>query len=65
MIGELARRAGELEMAREYLQSAMRTGQEFIHQHRNDYAKTALARKILEMAVEQARKCTSAGDSGS
>jgi uncharacterized protein (DUF2225 family) len=65
MIGELARRTGEIDQAREYLYAAMRTGQEFIHQHRNDAAKTALARKILEMAVEQTRKCTDAGSSGS
>lgn len=64
MIGELARRAGEKDQALEYFNAAIRTGQEFIHQNRNDAAKTALARKILEMAVGQGRKCMDAGNSG-
>jgi len=60
MIGELARRAGELAQAREFLNAAVRIGQEFIHKNRDDATKTALARKILEMAVEQSRLCREA-----
>jgi hypothetical protein len=60
MIGELARRAGELEQAREFFTAAIRYGQEFIHKNRNDATKTALARKIVELAVEQSRLCKEA-----
>jgi len=57
MIGELARRVGEIENARRYFNVAIRTGQEVIHHHRDDPAKTALARRIMEMAREQSRYC--------
>ena len=64
MIGELARRVGQLPLAREFLSVAIRNGQEFIHQFRDDKAKTALARKILEIAVEQSRLCKNPADQG-
>jgi len=57
MIGELARRVGEIENARRYFSVAIRTGQEVIHHHRDDPAKTALARRIMEMARDQSRNC--------
>jgi uncharacterized protein (DUF2225 family) len=60
MIGELARRVGENENAWQYFNIAIRTGQEVIHLHRDDPSKTALARKIMEMAREQAHACNAA-----
>ena len=57
LIGELARRAGEIEEAWQYFNVAIRTGQEFIHEHRQDPAKTALAQRIMELARDQARAC--------
>ncbi len=57
MVGELARRVGELNEAREFFNVAIRTGHELIHQFRHDESKTALARKIVEMASDQARLC--------
>jgi hypothetical protein len=57
MIGELARRAGEIDQAIEYFDLAMRTGSELIRQFRDDTTRTALARKIMEMAVDQAQVC--------
>ncbi len=60
MVGELSRRVGELVQAREYFNVAIRTGHEVIHQFRHDESKTALARKIVEMASEQSRLCKDA-----
>lgn len=55
MIAELSRRTGDYDGAREYFNSTIKHGQEFIYQHRNDQSRTALARKILELAIEQGR----------
>jgi hypothetical protein len=60
MVGELSRRVGEFTQAREYFGVAIRTGHELIHQFRHDESKTALARKIVEMASEQSRLCKDA-----
>jgi len=57
LIGELARRVGETGEAQQYFNVAVRTGQEFVHEHRQDPAKTALAQKIIELARDQARVC--------
>ncbi len=55
MIAELSRRIGDHEQAKEYFNKTIRTGQEFIHRYKGDQSRTALARKILELAIEQGR----------
>jgi len=55
LIAELSRRIGQFEQAKEYFNITIRTGQEFIHKHRGDQSRTALARKILELAIDQGR----------
>ncbi len=55
LIAELSRRIGDYDEARQYFNSTIRHGQEFIHRSRNDRTQTALARKILELAMEQGR----------
>lgn len=55
MIGELSRRIGEYDQAKEYFNKTIRSGQEFIHKNRQDQSRTALAKKILELAIEQGR----------
>lgn len=55
LIAELSRRIGEYQQAKEYFNTTIRTGQEFIYKHKGDPGRTALARKILELAIEQGR----------
>jgi hypothetical protein len=55
MIGELARRAGEYPDALEYLTAAARLGREWILKMGNDRSQTALARRIVDLSVEQIR----------
>ncbi|UCD62822.1 MAG: DUF2225 domain-containing protein [Candidatus Zixiibacteriota bacterium] len=55
LIAELSRRIGEHDDARQYFNSTIKHGQEFIYQNRKDPSRTALARKILELAIEQGR----------
>jgi len=55
LIAELSRRIGDFDQAKEYFNNTIRTGQEFIYKHRRDQSRTALARKILELAIEQGR----------
>jgi len=55
LIAELSRRIGNYDEAKQYFTSTIKSGQEFIYQHRNDQSRTALARKILELAIEQGR----------
>ncbi|HWR83619.1 MAG TPA: DUF2225 domain-containing protein [Candidatus Deferrimicrobium sp.] len=55
LIAELSRRIGDFDTAREYFNSTIRYGQEFIYKNRHDRTQTALARKILELAVEQGK----------
>lgn len=55
LIAELSRRIGDHDEAKQYFTSTIRSGQEFVYRHRNDQTKTALARKILELAIEQGR----------
>ncbi len=57
MIGELARRIGEFDRAQEFFNVAMRGGQEIIHANRGDESRSALARKIIEMARDQVKEC--------
>ncbi len=60
LIAELSRRIGEYERAKEYFNKTIRSGQEFIHRYKGDKSRTALARKILELAIEQGRSNQSA-----
>ncbi len=55
LIAELSRRIGNYDLAREYFNTTIRTGQEFIYKHKGDQSRTAMARKILELAIEQGR----------
>jgi uncharacterized protein (DUF2225 family) len=55
LIAELSRRIGDYDRAREYFNTTIRAGQEFIYRHKGDRSRTALARKILELAIEQGR----------
>ena len=55
LIAELSRRIGSYDDARQYFNATIKHGQEFIYQHRNDTSRTALARKILELAIEQGK----------
>lgn len=53
MVGELSRRCGRLRDAQQYLNSAVRIGREWIHQHQKDPTKSAMARHIVDLAIEQ------------
>jgi len=55
LIAELSRRIGDYDKARQYFNSTIKHGQEFIYQNRKDPSRTALARKILELAIEQGK----------
>ncbi|MEW5794865.1 MAG: DUF2225 domain-containing protein [Candidatus Zixiibacteriota bacterium] len=55
LIAELSRRIGDFDGARRYFTSTIKAGQEFIYQNRQDPSRTQLARKILELAIEQGR----------
>ncbi len=55
LIAELSRRVEQYEQAKEYFNTTIRDGQELIYRNKGDRSKTALARKILELAIEQAR----------
>ena len=55
LIAELSRRVGDYDEARQYFTSTIKSGQEFIYQNRRDQSRTALVRKILELAIEQGR----------
>ncbi|RKX29878.1 MAG: hypothetical protein DRP47_00640 [Candidatus Zixiibacteriota bacterium] len=56
LIAELSRRIGDHEKAKEFFNSTIKNGQEYIYRNRNDKSRTALARKILELAIEQGKK---------
>jgi uncharacterized protein (DUF2225 family) len=55
LIAELSRRVGDHDEAKQYFNSTIKNGQEFIYQNRNDRSRTALARKIMELAIEQGK----------
>ena len=55
LIAELSRRVGDFDAAREYFNSTIKHGQDFIYRNRQDNSRTALARKILELAIEQGK----------
>jgi len=56
LIAELSRRVGDYEEAKQYFNTTIKYGQEFIYKHRTDRSRTALARKLLELAIEQGRE---------
>lgn len=53
LIGELSRRIGDLNSAKEYFDLTIDTGEDFIQENKEDHLKTALPHKILEMAHQQ------------
>lgn len=55
LIAELSRRIGDYDEAKQYFTSTIKSGQEFIYQNRSDQSRVALAKKILELAIEQGR----------
>ena len=55
LIAELSRRIGDYEQANRYFNTTIRSGQELVYRHKGDRSRTALARKILELAIEQGR----------
>lgn len=55
LIAELSRRIGDFDGAKQYFTSTIKAGQEFIYENRRDQSRTQLARKILELAIEQGR----------
>jgi uncharacterized protein (DUF2225 family) len=64
LIAELSRRIGDHQRAKEYFNTTIRTGQEFIYKHKGDQSRTALARKILELAIEQGRSNLAEANAG-
>jgi uncharacterized protein (DUF2225 family) len=56
LIAELARRVGRYEEAKSYFNNAIKIGQQFIFDHRGDKTRTALARRILELALSQGKE---------
>ncbi|MBU1318133.1 MAG: DUF2225 domain-containing protein [candidate division Zixibacteria bacterium] len=55
ILGELCRRLGTHDEAKKYFNAAIRSSQEFVYQNKGDMARTALARKILELALAQGK----------
>jgi tetratricopeptide (TPR) repeat protein len=55
LIAELSRRIGDYDGAREYFNTTIKHGQAFVYENRRDQSRTALARKILELATEQGK----------
>jgi uncharacterized protein (DUF2225 family) len=64
LIAELSRRIGDYDGAKQYFTSTIKAGQEFIYQNRHDQSRTQLARKILELAIEQGRANLQAAKAG-
>jgi uncharacterized protein (DUF2225 family) len=56
LIAELSRRSGDHDTARQYFNTTIKMGQEFINEIKGDRTRTALARKILELALAQGKK---------
>ncbi len=55
LIAELSRRVGKNEEAKGYFNTSIKLAQEYIHQNKGDKSRTALARKVLELALEQGK----------
>jgi hypothetical protein len=56
LIAELSRQIGDHDTARQYFNTTIKRGQEFIREIKGDRSRTALTRKILELALGQGRK---------
>ncbi len=56
LIAELSRRIGDHSTASEYFNIVIRGGREFVHGKKGDSSSIAFAKKLLEMAMDQARK---------
>lgn len=56
LIAELSRQIADHDTARRYFNTTIKMGQEFINEIRGDRTRTALARKILELALKQGKK---------
>ncbi len=55
LLGELCRRLGLNQEAKHYFNHAVKSAQAFIYEHKGDKARTALASRILEMALAQGK----------
>ena len=64
LIAELSRRIGDYDGAKQFFTSTIKAGQEFVYQNRQDRSRTVLARKILELAIEQGRANLEASKAG-
>lgn len=53
LIGELSRRINDQTTARKYFDKTIKEGQQFVSDNRDNPSRSALARKILELTVEQ------------
>lgn len=56
LIAELSRQIGDHDTARQYFNTTIKMGQDFINEIKGDRSRTALARKILELALKQGKK---------
>ena len=56
LIAELSRQIGDHNTARKFFNNTVRMGQSFINEIKGDRTRTALARKILELAMTQGKK---------
>ncbi len=56
LIAELSRRVSRHAEAKQYFNNAIKLGQQFIFDNRGDNTRTALAKKILELALEQGKR---------
>lgn len=56
LIAELSRQTGDHDTARQYFNTTIKMGQEYINEIRGDRTRTALARKILELALAQGKR---------
>ncbi len=55
LIAELSRRVAKYKEAKGYFNTSIRLAQEYIHANKGDKSRTALARKVLELALEQGK----------
>ena len=55
LIAELSRRIKKHEEAKRYFNTSIKLAQEYIRQNKGDKSRTALAHKVLELALEQGK----------
>lgn len=56
LIAELSRQIGDHDTARQYFNTTIKAGQDFINEIRGDRNRSALTRKLLELAMTQGKK---------